>query len=49
VDGKGHFTLSGVPAGTYTLSVWNTHLKSPDKSVTIAAGQTVTEKLSLKR
>ena len=49
VDAKGHFTMSGVPAGTYTLAVWNTHLKAPDKTVTVAAGQTVTEKLSLKR
>jgi plastocyanin len=49
VDKKGGYTLKNVPAGTYTLSVWNSHLKGPDKSVTVAAGQTVTENLTVKR
>lgn len=49
VDKKGNFTIAHVPPGTYQLAVWNSHLKAPDKPVTIAAGQTVTENLSLKR
>ena len=49
VDKKGNFTIAHVPAGTYQLAVWNSHLKAPDLSVTVAAGQTVTENLSLKR
>jgi plastocyanin len=49
VDKKGSFTIAHVPPGTYQLAVWNSHLKAPDKPVTVAAGQTVTENLSLKR
>ena len=49
VDKKGNFTITHVPPGTYQLAVWNSHLKAPDKPVTVAAGQTVTENLSLKR
>ena len=49
VDKKGNFTIAHVPPGTYQLAVWNSHLKAPDKPVTVAAGQTVTENLSLKR
>ncbi len=49
VDAKGSFTIKDVPPGTYKLEVWNSHLKAPEKSVTVAAGQTVTESFSLKR
>jgi plastocyanin len=49
VDKKGNFTIAHVPPGTYQLAVWNSHLKAPDRAVTVAAGQTVTENLSLKR
>jgi plastocyanin len=49
VDKKGSFTIAHVPPGSYQLAVWNSHLKAPDKPVTVAAGQTVTENLSLKR
>ncbi|HET9553352.1 MAG TPA: plastocyanin/azurin family copper-binding protein [Anaeromyxobacteraceae bacterium] len=49
VDKKGHFSITGVPPGTYTLAVWNSHLKGPEKSVTVGAGQTVTEKIAVKR
>jgi plastocyanin len=49
VDKKGHFSIAGVPPGTYTLAVWNSHLKGAEKSVTVAAGQTVTEHLAVKR
>jgi plastocyanin len=49
VDKSGKFTITGVPPGTYTLAVWNSHLKGAEKSVTVAAGQTVTEHLTVKR
>jgi plastocyanin len=49
VDKKGKFSIAGIPPGTYTLAVWNSHLKGAEKVVTIAAGQTVTERLSVKR
>ncbi len=49
VDKKGGFTIAHVPPGTYQLAVWNSHLKAPDKPITVAAGQTVTQNLTLKR
>lgn len=49
VDAKGNYTIKGVPPGTYELEVWNSRLKAPGKSVTVAAGKTVTESFSLKR
>lgn len=35
----GSFVIDGVPAGTYTLKVWNEKLKAADQSVTVSAGQ----------
>ena len=49
VDAAGKFTLKDVPPGTYQLAVWNSHLKSPDRSVTVEAGKTVHVELSVKR
>ena len=49
VDKKGTFTIAHVPPGTYQLAVWNSHLKTPDKPVNVAAGQTVTQNITLKR
>lgn len=49
VDAKGHYAIKDVPAGTYQLEVWNAKLKAAAKSVTVAAGQTLTENLTLKR
>ncbi len=49
VDAKGNYTIKDVPPGTHKLAVWNSHLKAPDKSVTVAAGKTVTENVVLKR
>ncbi len=49
VDAKGHYAIKDVPPGTYQLEVWNAKLKAPAKSVTVAAGQSVTADLSLKR
>jgi plastocyanin len=49
VDKTGAYELKDVPPGTYKLAVWNSKLKAADKTVTVAAGQTVTENLSVKR
>ncbi|MBZ5639489.1 MAG: hypothetical protein LAO51_12150 [Acidobacteriia bacterium] len=48
-DRQGRFSISGVPPGTYRLMVWNSHLKAPPQSVTIAAGQTADPHIALKR
>ncbi len=49
VDKKGHFTIKNVPPSTYQLAVWNAHLKGPEKSVTVTAGKTTEETLTVKR
>lgn len=49
VDTKGNFTIKDVPPGTYQLAVWNSHLKAPEKPVTVATGKSVEETFSLKR
>jgi len=49
VDAKGHYVIKDVPPGTYKLAVWNSHLKAPDKPVTVEAGKAVTADFSLKR
>jgi plastocyanin len=49
VDAQGRYTIKDVPAGTYKLAVWNSHLKAPDRPVTVAAGKAVTADFSLKR
>lgn len=42
----GHFTISDVPPGTYTLAIWHEAAGEKTAPVTVAAGQTVKEKLS---
>ena len=49
VDREGRFTIKNVPPGTYTIAVWNSHLKAPDKKVTVTGGKTVEESFSLHR
>jgi plastocyanin len=49
IDKKGAYEIKDVPPGTYKLAVWNAKLKAPDKAVTVAAGKTLDENLSLKR
>ena len=49
VDREGRFTIKNVPPGTYTMAVWNSHLKAPDKKVTVTGGKTVEESFSLHR
>ncbi len=49
VDKSGAYEIKNVPPGTYKLAVWNSKLKAPDKTVTVAAGASVVENLSIKR
>jgi plastocyanin len=49
VDAKGHYAIKGVPAGTYQLGLWNSHLKGAPKTVTVSAGKTVEVDFELKR
>jgi plastocyanin len=44
-DGSGSFTISGVPAGTYTLEYWHEKLGKQTKSVTVPATGAVTADL----
>jgi plastocyanin len=48
VDRRGKFTLKEVPPGTYRLTVWNAHLEGTEKTITIAAGKTAEETLTLR-
>ena len=49
VDAKGRYELKDVPPGSYKLAVWNSHLKAPDRPVTVQAGKTTAADLALKR
>ncbi len=49
VDREGRFTLKDVPPGTYTVAVWNSHLKAAEKTVTVTAGATVEVNLTVQR
>ena len=49
VEKDGRYTLAGVPPGTYTISVWNSHFKGADKKVTVAEGTTAEVSFSLHR
>jgi plastocyanin len=49
VDAKGHYVIKDVPPGTYKIAVWNSHLKAPDKPVTVAAGKTAEVDFAVKR
>ncbi len=49
IDRKGRFSITDVPPGTYQLAVWNANLKGPEKAVTVAAGKTVEETITIRR
>ena len=49
VDRTGRYTIQNVPPGTYTLAIWNSTLKAPEKTVTVASGKTVDENFTLRR
>ena len=49
VSADGSFEIKDVPVGTYTLAVWNSHLKAATQSVTVVEGKPVTANFSVKR
>lgn len=49
VNKSGHYTIKGVPPGTYKLAIWNSHLKAAQQSVTVKAGDPATANFSLHR
>jgi plastocyanin len=48
VDRRGRFALKDVPPGTYRLTVWNANMEGTERTVTVAAGKTVEESLTLR-
>lgn len=50
VSGKdGHYTIEGVPPGSYTLAVWHQKAKAQPKPVTVEAGKPATVDFVLAR
>ena len=47
VDDAGNFQISDVPAGTYTLSVWNERKEADQQQITVTAGGTTTAAFEL--
>lgn len=47
VDRRGKFALKDVPPGTYRLTVWNAHVAGTERPVSVAAGKTAQETVSL--
>ncbi len=47
-DDKGNFTMKDVPAGDYTLEVWQESLGKQDQKVSVKAGAATTANFSLK-
>jgi len=47
-DDKGNFTIKDVPAGDYTLEVWQESLGKQDQKVSVKAGAATTANFSLK-
>ena len=48
-DKEGHFEISGVPAGQYTVAVWHPKLKAQPKPVTVEAGKAAVVDFALAR
>jgi plastocyanin len=50
VSGKdGHYTIEGVPPGSYSLAVWHQKAKAQPKPVTVAADKVATADFALSR
>jgi plastocyanin len=49
VDGSGNFTIKNVPAGAYSVAVWNPKLKGADQNVTVTAGAPATVNFAISR
>jgi len=48
-DADGNFEINNVPAGTYTLKIWNEKLKAGEQKVTVTAGQSTVVNFTLKK
>jgi len=48
-DKEGHFEITGVPAGQYTVAVWHPKLKAQPKPVTVEAGKPAAVDFTLAR
>jgi hypothetical protein len=46
-DSAGHFSLTDVPAGTYTLVIWQEAVGQQERSITVSPGKTTTADFSL--
>jgi len=46
---EGHFEITGVPPGQYTIAVWHPKLKAQPKPVTVEAGKPATVDFALAR
>lgn len=49
VDANGGFAISGVPAGTYELDIWNPKLKAPAQKITVTPGADLKVRFALTR
>lgn len=49
IDKNGRYEIRNVPPGQYTLAVWNSHLKGPEKSVSLDVGRIVDANFTLRR
>lgn len=47
-DSTGHFTITDIPAGTYTLKGWHEALGNMNKEVTVSANETTETKFVIK-
>jgi len=48
-DKEGHYTINGVPPGSYSLAVWHQKAKAQPKPVTVAADRAATADFVLSR
>jgi plastocyanin len=49
VDATGAWRLDRVPAGTWTVAVWNSHLQAPEVAVTVVEGKATEVAFTLQR
>jgi plastocyanin len=49
VDSKGNYEIRNVPPGTYTLSIWNSHLNGSEKQITVERGGSTDASFTLRR
>lgn len=49
VDANGTYRIDQLPPGTYTLAVWNSHLKASERAVTVVEGKPAEVSFSVRR